>query len=150
MRAGPELLHELDEVVDVVVEAEGTGFERNVAGIVPIGDVDVVVGEQGAHRIAQQRREVARQRRHDKNARLLDVDVLFEPQERPEGQRQDRLFGDLDLAVADHDGRDAVFGAGVRQAGPGDQLVGGGEVANDGDIGLNTPGTEHCQRLAGQ
>ena len=33
------------------------------------GDVDVVVGHQGAHRVAQQGREVARHRRHHQHAR---------------------------------------------------------------------------------
>ena len=150
MRAGAQLLHELDEVVDVVVEPEGTGFERHVARVVPVGDVDVVVRQQRANGVAQQRGEVARQRRHDQHARLRDVDVLLEPQQGAERQRQHRLLGHLDLAVTDRDGRNTVLGAGVGQPGAGDQLVGGGQVANDGDIALDAPGTEHRQRLAGQ
>ena len=80
VRARTQLLQEFDEVVDIVVKAEGTGLQAHVARIVPIGDVDVIIGQQRAYGIAQERREVARQRRHDEDARLLDVDVLLEAQ----------------------------------------------------------------------
>ena len=42
----------------------------NVADVVPIGDVDVVIDEQGLDRRAQQRREMPRHRRDDEHARL--------------------------------------------------------------------------------
>ncbi len=58
MGALADRLQELHQVGDVVVEAEPAGAERHVAGIVPVGDVDVVVGEQRAHRAAQERAEM--------------------------------------------------------------------------------------------
>ena len=48
--------------------------ERHVARVVPVGDVDVVVGQHRAHGVAQQRREVARHRRDDQHARLRRVE----------------------------------------------------------------------------
>ena len=116
VRAGAELLEEADQVVDVVVEAELALREADVARVVPVGDVDVVVGQQRSHRVAQQRGEVPGERRHDQHAGLARGDILLEIQHRAEGQRERRDLADRDLAVADHDGMDAVGGALVRQA----------------------------------
>ena len=41
---GPMHAEEVDQVLDVLVEAEAAGGERHVARVVPVGDVDVVVG----------------------------------------------------------------------------------------------------------
>ena len=41
----------------------------DVARVVPVGDVDVLVGEQRAHGAAQQRGEVARERRDQEHLR---------------------------------------------------------------------------------
>ena len=71
MRARAQRLEKPDDVFDIVVEAEGPVLETDVARVVPIGDVDVVIGQQRAHGVAQQRGEVARQRRHDQHARLV-------------------------------------------------------------------------------
>ena len=43
---------------DVVVEAERAVLEPDVAGVVPVGDVHVVVGHERAHGGAEQGREV--------------------------------------------------------------------------------------------
>ena len=56
----PEVPHRLDDVVDVLVEPETTGRDRDVPGVVPIDDKHVVVGQQRADRGPQQRREVPR------------------------------------------------------------------------------------------
>ena len=76
MRALAHHAEELHQVIHVIVEPERTVGERHVAGIMPIGDVDVVVGQQGAHRAAQQRGEMARERRDDEHLGLLGIDVL--------------------------------------------------------------------------
>ena len=59
-----------DDVVDVVVEIEAAFRQRHHARVAPIGDVDVVIGQEGLHRAAQQRGVVARHRRHDQQFRL--------------------------------------------------------------------------------
>ena len=58
-------------VVDVVVEVKFTLGQWHQTCIGPVGDVDLVVFEHGAHRIAQQRGVVARQRRYDQHHRLI-------------------------------------------------------------------------------
>ena len=51
-------LEELDQVLDIFVEAEAAVPDADVAGIGPVGDVDVMVRQQNAHGIAQKRREM--------------------------------------------------------------------------------------------
>ncbi len=48
-----------------VVEIEPSVQQRNVAGVGPVGQVDVVIGQQGFDGAAQQGREMTGQRRHD-------------------------------------------------------------------------------------
>ena len=48
------------DVVDVVVEVEAALDDRHVAGVGPVGDVDVEVLQEGLHRAAQQGGVVAR------------------------------------------------------------------------------------------
>ena len=43
--SGPIAFKEADDVVDEVVQAERSVLEGNVAGVVPVGDVDIVLGE---------------------------------------------------------------------------------------------------------
>jgi hypothetical protein len=70
LAAGPQRREEVDQVRGVLVEPEAALGRRHVAHVVPVGDVDVVVDEQGAHRVAQQGREVARHRRDDEHLGL--------------------------------------------------------------------------------
>ena len=65
----------LDDVVDVVVEVERAGGERHHPGVLPVGDVDVVVGQQRLDRAAQQRRVVAGHRRHQQHLRVAALAV---------------------------------------------------------------------------
>ena len=118
-------------MADIVVEAEAAVRGRHVARIVPVGDVDVVLGQHGAHGGAQQRREMAGQRRDQQHARLRLLDVLLEMQQRAERRDVGGLLGHRDLAVADRDAVDAVRRARVGQAGARDQLIGRGQVAQD-------------------
>ena len=67
LQVADELLH----IVDVVVQVELAVFQRHQARVLPVGDVDLVVLQHGAHGVAQQRGVVARQRRHDQHHRLV-------------------------------------------------------------------------------
>ena len=67
VRARPHRLEERDQVLDIFVEAEAAVPDADVARIGPVGDVDVVLGQQHAHRVAQQGGEVAGQRRHQQH-----------------------------------------------------------------------------------
>ena len=66
LHVADELLH----VVDVVVQVELALGQRHHAGVLPVGDVDLVAFQHGAHGVAQQRGVMARQRRHDQHRRL--------------------------------------------------------------------------------
>ena len=69
-RSGPEQTDEADDQLDHVVEIEAAVLQRHVAGVDPIGQVDVVVGQHGLDRAAQQRREMPRQRRDHQQFRF--------------------------------------------------------------------------------
>ena len=98
---GPIVSQEVDEMLDIFVETEPAMRRGDVADVVPIGDVDVMLGQHGAHRGAQQRREMSRQRRDQQHARLRHVDVLLEMEERPERRDEARLLAHRHFAVAD-------------------------------------------------
>ncbi|MHC2576130.1 hypothetical protein ACVI1J_002156 [Bradyrhizobium diazoefficiens] len=131
MRARAELAEEVDEMISVVVEPEAALAARNVARIVPVGDVDVVVLEQRLHGAAQQRREMAGHRRHQQHARLLGHALLLEVQQRAERGCVGDLLGDGDLTVAYHDAVDAVGRAMVGEGGARDQLQRRRQPADD-------------------
>ncbi len=63
------------------------------------------------------------------------LDILFEAQQRAERGDMRGLLGDRDLAVARHYGGDAKGRPLMRQPGPGDQLIGGGEIAERRMVG---------------
>ena len=69
----------------------------DVARVVPIGDVDVILGQQCLHRAAQQCREVPRQRGDYQNARLLGARVLAEMEQGRERRDERRFFRDRDF-----------------------------------------------------
>ena len=102
----------------------------DVAHVVPVGDVDVVLGQHGPHGAAQQRREMAGQRRDQQHARLRGVDVLLEMQQRAERRDMRGLLAHRDLAVADRDLVDAERRPLVGEAGARDQFIGRGQIAH--------------------
>ena len=70
MGVAAEAMQDADDVVDVVVEIEAALRQRHHARVHPVGDVDVVVGQEGFDRAAQQRGVVARHRRDDQHLGL--------------------------------------------------------------------------------
>jgi hypothetical protein len=114
MSARPHGLQELDQLQHIFVQAEASRGERHVARVVPVGDVDVMVGEHRAHRGAQQRGEMSRQRRHDEHAGPGVAGGLAKAQQRPEGPGEHDLLGHA---------LDAERGPRVAQAGERNQLV---------------------------
>ncbi len=63
LQVADEVLH----VVHIVVQVKITLGQGHHAGVLPVGDVDLVVAEHGAHGLAQQRCVVARKRRNDQH-----------------------------------------------------------------------------------
>ena len=123
MRVRPQRLDEADQRVDIVVIAERACLQRDVAGIVPVGDVDVVVAQQRRHRVAQQRREMARHRRHDQHLGLRRVAVLAEAKQAAEGEGEHHLLGHRHVAIALAHALDVVGRAFMGQARPRHHLV---------------------------
>ena len=129
VRARPQHFEKFDQMADVVVESERAVLDRNVAHVVPVGDVDVVLRQHRAHGRAQQRREVAGQRRDQQDARLRLLDVLLEVQQGAERRDMRRLLGDRDLPVADRHPVDPERRALVGEPRARDQLIGRREIA---------------------
>jgi hypothetical protein len=112
---GPDVPHELAHVAHVVVEAEAALGDRHEPRVDPVGDVDGVVGQQRAHRLAQQRRVVPGKGRHHQHGRVLAetrdhvrlVAVAPEPLQAAEGLGQRRLLEHGDARAAHLDFLDA-------------------------------------------
>ncbi len=140
---GPDVADELADVADVIVEREGAAIGRDVARVDPVGDVDLVGRQQRAHRVAQQRRVVAGERRDDQDRRFLLqlgddlrlVAVALEAEQPAEGLVQHRLFDDGHLGAVDGDLGDAEGRLVVALPQPVEQLVPGGDVVGAGQLG---------------
>ena len=122
-------VEELDEIVEVVIDAERARFQRHVARVRPVGKIDVVIDEHRADGAGEQRREVPRQRRHDQDARLWRVDILGEVEELAEGQVERDLLRHGDIAIADADAVDVERRPRVGELKARDHREGGHEVA---------------------
>ena len=70
VRIRAQCFEELDQIIDIVVEVEAAFTGRHQAGVAPIGDVYLVIGQQPLHRAAQQRGIMARHWRHNQDARI--------------------------------------------------------------------------------
>ena len=68
---GLQVTNKFLHVVGVIMQMKLTFCQWHCAGIFPIGDVDLVIFEHGAHSVAQQRGVVARQRRNNQYCRLV-------------------------------------------------------------------------------
>ena len=106
MRAGIPLgsdrSQEIGQVVDIVVEVEAAVRQRHQLRIAPVGDVDVGRDQHPPHRVAQQRRVMARHRRHDQQLGSAGHAFANEMLELAEGLAQHDLFTDRDFAAVDH------------------------------------------------
>jgi hypothetical protein len=89
---GAHLAQEIDEVEGVVLDIELARADGDVAGVVPVGDVDVTIGQQAEHRGPQERGVVAGHGRDQKDLaarRRAALDV--EADQVAEGAGDDRL-----------------------------------------------------------
>ena len=113
MHVAAEHVQHGDDVVDVVVEIEAAFRHRHRAGVAPIGDVDVVVGQKRFHRAAQQRGVMARHRRDDQQFRLRPARHVrkgaLEMQQPAERPLPDGVDMHRHLAAADGRRLDAPF-----------------------------------------
>jgi hypothetical protein len=122
---------------NVFIQAKATMLQGNIACIAPVGDVDVVVAQQGLDGAAQQRGEVARHGRHHQHLGLHGRGFLAEMQQATEGRGADFLLMHRNCAPAVEHLADLEGGrAWVR--GPRKDLAGRGHLAHRGLTG--TPG----------
>ena len=138
MGVAAEEMQDADDVVDVVVEIEAARGDRHHPRIDPVGDVDVVVGQERLDRAAQQRGVVARHRRDDQHLGLRPprhvAEHALEMQQPAERPLPDRRDVDRRALAADHDGIDAPVGLAVaarralEQFGSGSQALAVGRV----------------------
>ena len=99
----------LAQVDDVVVEIEGPERQRHHARVGPVGDVDVVMGQERFDRAAKQRRVMARHRRDDQELWLTRAVVKVRPGEmekiaerpRPDNLLEDRIDDAVDVKVVE-------------------------------------------------
>ena len=132
--------------VDVVVEIEAAGGQRHVARVLPVGDVDLVVGQERLDRAAQERGEVARHGRHQQQARMLRgagrIDVALEMDEAAERRLPHDLLGHGHRLAVDAGAGDAEVGLGVAPRGALEHLAGGDRAAADRRVGQRIEGIE--------
>ena len=86
MGVAAERMQDRDHVFDVVVEIEPAFRSRHHARVRPIGDVDIVIGQKGFDRAAQQRRKMARHRRDDQKLRLRPLRRMLQRRARNAGR----------------------------------------------------------------
>ncbi|EWS62758.1 hypothetical protein Y695_04010 [Hydrogenophaga sp. T4] len=123
--------------------------QRDIARVVPVGDVDVVVLQQGARGFAQQRGEVARERRGEQDSGLFRQAgvVLAKAQQGAEGQGEHGLFNHRDLGFAHRHRMDVVRRARMREPQARQHIAGGGHLAHHRALGLLDP--ERCAQMLG-
>ena len=138
--ARPQKPGKADHQLDKVVEIEPSVKQRNVARVGPVGQVDVVIGQQGFDGAAQQGREMPGQRRHDQHRRLVARRILAEMQQVAERMRGDDLFADRDFLAVDRYRLDAEIRPLMRHAGVGQQLHRRGGAAHARHVADRRPG----------
>ncbi len=140
--AGLQQADEFLHVVHVVVEVELAFRQGHEAGVLPVGDEDLVALQHGAHGVAQQRGVVAGQRGHDQHRGLaLDgleragvVAEALEAAQLAEGLVQLHPFVDDHLVAVHLDGGDAEHRLLVVLAQPVQQVVAGGHALGIGRV----------------
>ncbi len=127
--APAEGAQEGDQVLHKLVEAESPGQQRDIARVVPVGNVDVMVGQHSLHGPAQQGGEVAGHRGNQQHARLAADAVAAEMQQRAEWRTRHDFLGNLHRQPVDDYAVNTECGPVVGQAGQRQDLASGPERA---------------------
>ncbi|MNX34476.1 hypothetical protein D3C86_647210 [compost metagenome] len=133
-----QMANEVLHIADVVVQMERTGRQRHHAGVDPVGDIDVMGGQQRAHGVAQQRGVVAGQRGDQQNLRVVvasDADVALEVHQTAERLVQRHGFHDAGGLAVDLGGGQVPGGLLVLLADTRHQLVSGSHLARNRGVG---------------
>jgi hypothetical protein len=142
--------HEVDDVLGIVLKREAAVLELDVTGIGPVGDVHLVVAQQSADRAAQERGEMPRHGRDQKDLGVVLAALLAKVKQLAERRPQDpALFDGYGLAI-DLDAVDGIVGARVCKAGERDQFVIGAHP-HPGRCGrMRRPGAQDCVGVLSQ
>ena len=142
-----------DHGVDVVVEVEAAGGQRHVARILPVRDVDLVLGQERLDGAAQKRGEVARHGRDQQQPRVLRgegrIDVALEMEKAAEGRLPHHLFGYVHRLAVDPGAGDAEIGLGVAPRGALEHLAGSDRASPHGRVAQRVEGIEEQAARAG-
>ena len=144
---GPTRPEEPDHVLGVLVEPEAAVGERDVACVVPVGQVHVVVAQHRAHRLAHERGEVTRERRHEQHPGPGAGVSLAKCRSVQNGVDVDGPLLDLDRATAAAHRCDPERRPLVGELGPGEHLGARGQHP-DARAGRRHAGGEARRALA--
>ena len=133
---------EIDQMLSVVGEAEGAFLQLDVARVDPVGDENLVILEEGADGAAQQRREMARHRRHQQDFGVVGGAFPLEVQQLAKGRAGRPPLRDRSPLAARLDAVDAVVRPRMGEAGERHQLVIGGHPPQRRSEGFGGPGVE--------
>ena len=123
MHLRPEPREKIQQGVDIVVERERAAARRHLPGVLPVGDIDVMLCEQAAHRVAKQGGEMAGKRRHHQHDRVPGSPFALEMQEVAERRGSDNTFPHGQRPAAAQDLADAEFRLAVLAADALEQLA---------------------------
>jgi hypothetical protein len=106
-------------------------LQPDISGIVSVGDVDVVIGEEHLRGAAQQGGEMPRHLRYQENARLRPRRLLREAQQRAKRRLVNGSLAYRSLATANRDGVDAESRPVMTEARARDKLAEGRSGAQE-------------------
>ena len=101
MHVGSQGLQEPPHEIDVVVQIEPARRERDEAGIDPVGEVEVVIGQEPLDGVAQERCVVARERSDHQHLRVAAARVALEVDQIAERRAQADHFPHRDGTAVD-------------------------------------------------
>ena len=132
MGVGAKRMQHGDDVVDIVVEVETALGDRHHAGVGPVGDVDLGLGQQRFHGAAQQRGVVSRHRCDDQDLRVRTMvgrQRALEMDQVAEGARPDDFLMNRDAAGVQRGLVQSELGLAIAAGGALEQLESGGDRA---------------------
>ncbi len=160
---GPQRAHEIDKIEGVVLDIELALRHRNIAGVVPVGDIDLAIGQQRIDRRAQERGVVARHRRHQQHPARFGLAALCLEMDQVAERALDHLLDadgviaaifadqrvDPPVGLGNHSGKAALrhLTPGGQPLKPGVWHRGDGGVIAEGGRGCTKPLVGVAQRL---
>ena len=129
------MLEERDQIVDIVVEIETAGVERDQLRVAPVGDVDVVAGEHPPDRAAQQGCVVAGHRRDDEELGPALHAFAAEALQLPERLPKHDLLGDRHRLALDDRRLEAELRLAARRRRMGEHIERGRDDGTHAAIG---------------